>query len=116
MMDKSDKTENDSIADRYDAYTTEITPQFLADLRHLVSIAVWIRSEQMAQRDVQRLIRTVDPATWDSIPTPLTFIDTRQLVLGDCADDQANGILMWNKLDAMLDIFGAKALKSSWRK
>lgn len=98
-----------------DAYTMEITPQFLADLRALVSIAVWIRSEQMAQRDVVRLLTTSDPSKWRDIPMPATRIDTRALVLGHCVADHESAIKWWTRLDSALKVLDAANLEPSWR-
>jgi hypothetical protein len=96
--------------------TIKFTREQIADLRALVSIAVWIRSEQLAQRDVVRLLNTVDPARWVSLPTPATQIDTRALMVAYCVADQENAIKWWTRLDAMLKVLGATDLDPTWRR
>lgn len=88
----------------------------IAELRALVSIALWIRSEQMIQRDVQRLVKTVDPATWDKVSVPMTFIDTRDLMLSNAIAEQAAARDWWNKLDTILESFDERALQPKWRR
>lgn len=95
---------------------TSLSMADIADLRQLVSIAVWIRSEQLAQRDVQRLIKTVDSAEWKEVSMPLTFIDSRSLALSHCINEHEAGVVWWNRLNAILESFGEKELKAKWRR
>lgn len=95
--------------------TLSLEKQQIADLRALVSIAVWIRSEQLTQKDVVRLLATNDPVKWTQIPTPMTRIDTRALVLSYCVADQENAIRWWNRLDGILKLLDATDMQPSWR-
>lgn len=93
--------------------TVTLTAQEIADLRHLVSVAVWIRSEQLAQRNVQRRLQSVDPDP--ALPMPETHIDTRSLVIPMCKADLTNGQYYHGKLTGILERLGESSLQARWR-
>ena len=85
------------------------TIQQLADIKRLIGIAVWIRSEQMAQRDVVVKIRSKD----FKADMPSTHHDTRMLMVENCMLDLENGKKYWQFLHDELHAWGVQP-EPSW--
>lgn len=86
--------------------------QELADLRHLISIAVWIRSAQLAQPGAVRLIRSGQV----EVSMPPVELDTRDLSLSACHADMVHGQRYWERITKLLEGADALPAQAFWRK
>lgn len=91
----------------------EITPQELADWRHLVSIAVWIRSEQIHGEDAAYL--TIQPQQLNSTVPPVG-LSNELLSMGRAMKDFDVGQTVWRQMTELLKPFKADKLLPSWHK
>lgn len=89
-----------------------LTVQELADLRHLVSIAVWIRSHQLANKGAVRLLRS--GAMGEEMPA--CEIDARDLSVGACQADMVHGQRYWERITKLLEAQDALPAQALWRK
>ena len=87
-----------------------LTAQELADLRHLVSIAVWIRSEQMGAESTLQNIHAHGIAT-DMWPIQ---INNDLMQVKAVMADMHHGQLWWKRLTACLELLDSPTLSPSW--
>lgn len=73
--------------------------QDVADLRHLLGIAIWIRSEQLATPNVVRMIAANDTT---HMPPPVE-INTHALSVDNCQGDLHHSLEWWKRLTVILD-------------
>lgn len=86
------------------------TSQELADLRHLVSIAVWVRSEQMGAENVVMIIK--DQGVDSRVP-PIEYIN-EGFVIRSAMGDMHGGMVWWKRLTALLELADGAGLRPSW--
>jgi hypothetical protein len=94
-----------------DTVSLTMTLQDLADLRHLVSIAVWIRSEQIENEEVNLL--TVRPEDLDSLLPPVV-IQNDMLNIRRAKGDMNAARIAWGRMNTLLNLRHAEALTPSW--
>lgn len=73
--------------------------QDIADLRHLLSIAVWIRTDQLGHPNS---VRMVAAGSWDASAPPIK-INTHGVSLRNCQGDLDHALEWWKRLTAILD-------------
>jgi hypothetical protein len=94
-----------------DTVSLTMTLQDLADLRHLVSIAVWIRSEQIENEEVHLLM--VKPEDLSSLLPPVT-VQNDMLNVRRATGDMNAARIAWGRMNTLLKQRHAEALTPSW--
>lgn len=89
-----------------------LTAQEVADLRHLVSIAVWIRSEQLGAENV---VMQIKAEGIDSVLPPVQLIN-EGFVVHLAMGDVNGGMHWWKRLTASLELLNSAQLRPSWSK
>lgn len=77
-----------------------LTLQEIADLRYLVSVAVWVRSEQISNEKFS--VFTLHPNAVDSTLLPPTTIENDMLNVGRAMKDFEKGRETWSSLSLLL--------------
>lgn len=90
-----------------------LSHQELADIRHLISIAVWIRGEQVDNSDVA--LMKLEPTGIDSTLPPLV-VNNDLLNVRRSTQDRDIGIAWWRRLTSILVRSGNEKLGPSWHK
>lgn len=90
--------------------TLTLTAQDLADLRHLVSVAVWIRSEQLGAENV---VMQIQGQGVDSRMPPVEFINDG-FVIHWAMGELNGGQRWWKRLTASLELLDSAQLQPSW--
>lgn len=89
-----------------------LTVQEVADLRHLISIAVWIRAEQMGSESTIQNIHAHGIAT-NMLPIQ---INNDLMQVKAVMADMANGQKWWKRLSALLELANAPQTGPSWHR
>lgn len=87
------------------------TPQQLADLRHLINVAIWIRTEQVMNESVA--LMTVAPVLLDATLPPVTIIN-ENLNVARAMKDLDFARAYWVRFNQMLKDIGKQSMHPSW--
>lgn len=88
------------------------TIQDIVDLQHLLSIAIWIRSDQLNHPET---LRRVEADDLKSLPAPVE-IDTHCLHIANCGGDLEHALEWWKRFAQILDKHAANDRRFSWEK